>query len=86
MADAILVLNAGSSSIKFSLFTIADDQLALNVRGQVEGLYTAPKFSAKDAAGAVAGERSWDSGTRLDTTARLNISLSFCAPAALNTS
>jgi len=65
MADAILVLNAGSSSIKFSLFTIADDQLALNVRGQVEGLYTAPKFSAKDAAGAVAGERSWDSGTRL---------------------
>ncbi len=40
MSDAIVVLNAGSSSIKFSLFLAHDGALAPDVRGQVEGLYT----------------------------------------------
>jgi len=54
MSDAILVVNAGSSSIKFSLFLDEDgDQvLELLLGGQIEGLYTAPRFSARDAAGA----------------------------------
>ena len=46
MADAILVLNAGSSSIKFSVFTVRADELALAINGQIEGLYTAPRFRA----------------------------------------
>ena len=33
MADAIVVLNAGSSSIKFSLFLARDGELDLDVRG-----------------------------------------------------
>jgi acetate kinase len=65
MNDVILVLNAGSSSIKFSLFAKCGDQLELKTRGQLEGLYTAPRFVAKNAEGALLGDNKWPDGTRL---------------------
>jgi len=65
MSDAILVLNAGSSSIKFSVFLVQSDRLELLLNGQTEGLYTAPRFKAKDAAGDALESRDWDKGTRL---------------------
>jgi acetate kinase len=65
MRDAILVLNAGSSSIKFSLFAEAGIDLALQCRGQIEGLFTAPHFTARDAKGATLAEKSWGQGHRL---------------------
>jgi acetate kinase len=65
MPDAILVLNAGSSSIKFSVFVTRDDALDLNVRGQIEGLFTAPHFIAKDAAGAAIEDKHWGEGVSL---------------------
>src|SRR3954469_3372580 len=65
MADAILVLNAGSSSIKFSLFADREPQPDLLLRGQIEGLYTAPVFAAKNSAGASIGAHRWQEGTRL---------------------
>jgi acetate kinase len=65
MTDAILVLNAGSSSIKFSLFAEWRGQLAFAAGGQVEGIYTAPHFAAKDAAGKPAAEKRWEAGARL---------------------
>jgi acetate kinase len=51
MSDQILVLNAGSSSVKFAVYGRAAPSWSDEVRGQVEGIGTAPKFSAKDAAG-----------------------------------
>jgi acetate kinase len=51
MSDQILVLNAGSSSVKFAVYGRAATSWSDEVRGQVEGIGTAPKFSAKDAAG-----------------------------------
>lgn len=54
MSDAILVLNAGSSSLKFSLYDGPD--LNLSAKGQIEGLGTAPHFVAKTAAGTVLAE------------------------------
>src|ERR1043166_6380627 len=65
MKDAILVLNAGSSSIKFSVFADQDAELELIVRGQLEGLFTSPKFVAKDAKGEITGEKSWGKGVKL---------------------
>jgi len=59
MANAIVVLNAGSSSIKFSLFLQRGEDLELDVRGQIEGIYTSPRFVAKDRAGSVRSEKSW---------------------------
>jgi len=65
MSEAILVLNAGSSSIKYSVFVQSAGALDLYLRGQVQGLYTAPHFEAKDAAGAQVAEFHWRSGEAL---------------------
>jgi len=63
--DAIAVVNAGSSSVKFSLFLRRGDALDLQLRGQFESLFGKPRFVAKDAAGQTVGERNWDEGARL---------------------
>jgi acetate kinase len=65
MSDAIAVLNAGSSSIKFSLFALRAQQLELELRGQIEGIYTAPHFVAYDRTGKLLTEKSWDQGAKL---------------------
>jgi acetate kinase len=65
MADAILVVNAGSSSIKFSVFVERGGTPVLTLRGQIEGLYTRPHFVAKDTGGATVAEKTWDAGTPL---------------------
>ena len=70
----IAVLNAGSSSVKFSLF---DDQLKLHVRGQVEGIHTAPHFIARDAAGKTAAEERWAEGTKLGHAGALDAIVAF---------
>jgi acetate kinase len=53
MSDAIIVLNAGSSSLKFSIYGVAEPELELVARGQFEGLGTSPRFKAKDPNGTV---------------------------------
>jgi acetate kinase len=65
MADALIVVNACASSLKFSLYAETDGELALQLRGQIEGLTTAPHFVAQDASGAVVSEQTW-STTMLD--------------------
>jgi len=65
MSDAIVVINAGSSSIKFSLFVERDAELALDLRGQIEGIYTAPHFVAKAPDGATRSEKKWAEGEKL---------------------
>jgi acetate kinase len=75
--DAIAVLNAGSSSIKFSLFTATDGDLVLSARGQAEGLYTSPRFVAKDAAGRVLGEKTWSEGARIGHDGALDHLVAF---------
>lgn len=65
MADLILVLNAGSSSIKFSAFAVDTVALQLMLRGQIEGLHTAPRFTAFDPQGTSVASRLWPHGTAL---------------------
>ncbi|MCB5196296.1 acetate/propionate family kinase [Deefgea salmonis] len=65
MSEAILVLNAGSSSLKFSLFLAQDDALNVWLTGQLEGLYTEARFKVKDALGALIGEKQWLDGEAL---------------------
>jgi acetate kinase len=64
MADAILVLNAGSSSLKFSVFLQGDPPTPL-LRGQLEGLFTAPRFIARNEKNEVIGDKEWAAGTQL---------------------
>ncbi|MBI1408280.1 MAG: acetate/propionate family kinase [Caulobacter sp.] len=59
-SNAITVVNAGSSSIKFSLFGEEGDDLPVFLKGQIEGLYTAnAHFIAHELDGRVAGEQRW---------------------------
>ena len=46
-ADSILVLNAGSSSLKFAVFRVTEGCIENTSHGQVEGLGVKPHFSAK---------------------------------------
>jgi acetate kinase len=65
MPNAIAVLNAGSSSLKFSVFAERGSEFELIARGQAEGLYTAPRFVARDGVGKLLSEKSWGPGVRL---------------------
>jgi acetate kinase len=58
MTDAILVLNAGSSSLKFSVFRDCDPPEIL-LRGQLAGLQSEPRFVAHDVSGQIVDEHTW---------------------------
>ena len=50
MDDYAIVLNAGSSSLKFCVYRRPEvEAWRLEARGQIEGIGTSPRFSAKDA-------------------------------------
>jgi len=54
MGNHVLVLNAGSSSLKFGLYGREQkDSLTLVAKGQVEGIGTRPRLSARDEAGGI---------------------------------
>lgn len=59
-SGSILVVNAGSSSLKFSLFRgDENDALQLAMHGQIDGLGTLPRLMAKDSAGHPLVERDF---------------------------
>jgi acetate kinase len=60
MSDAIVVLNAGASSLKFSIYRIGDEDPRLAARGKIDGLGTAPHFKAKDPKGRVLADAGLD--------------------------
>ena len=49
--DVILVLNAGSSSLKFQIFALEPAGLERQIKGQIDGIGVHPRFRATDAAG-----------------------------------
>lgn len=65
MSDRILVINAGSSSIKYSVFAQSNGALTLTIRGQIDGIGSAPHFIAEDAHGTRLAEHSWPSDAPL---------------------
>lgn len=70
--NATLVINAGSSSVKFCVFReMADGQIAPTVNGQISGIGTAPKFEAKDPAKKLVGEKVWTEGEKSDRASLL---------------
>lgn len=58
MADYAVVLNAGSSSLKFAVYRRPDDDAwEVAARGQIEGIGVSPRFSARDADGSRLADR-----------------------------
>jgi acetate kinase len=65
MSDYAVVLNAGSSSLKFCVYRRPEAQSwVLEARGQIEGIGTSPRFSAKDGSGDVLDDRPLDNAVR----------------------
>ena len=60
MTETILVVNAGSSSIKFQLFLVAaHDELRRSLKGQIEGIGVRPRLIAKQTEGQQPIEEEW---------------------------
>ncbi len=67
MDDYAVVLNAGSSSLKFCVYRRPEvEPWRLEARGQIEGIGTSPRFSAKDGSGARLADQALDTSTVRD--------------------
>jgi len=65
MNDYALVLNAGSSSLKFCVYQKpGDSNWKLEARGQIEGIGTSPRLSAKDSLGEILVDEKLDETVR----------------------
>jgi acetate kinase len=52
MTDAVLIVNAGSSSVKFAVFAVVDGALERRLYGQADGLRERPRLRIFEASGA----------------------------------
>src|SRR6266436_560000 len=58
--ETILVVNAGSSSVKFQVFAIEPSgALARRIKGQMDGIGTRPRLRASDAQGSSIVDRKY---------------------------
>ena len=72
MSDTILVVNAGSSSIKFQLFSVGErDRLQRLLKGQIEGIGVHPRLFAKGVKGETLIDRTWPGADVPDVPAAL---------------
>ncbi|HEY2150500.1 MAG TPA: acetate/propionate family kinase [Vicinamibacterales bacterium] len=67
MNDYAVVLNAGSSSLKFCIYQRpGDDAWRLEARGQIDGIGSSPRFSARNGAGERVADEALDASTVRD--------------------
>src|SRR5215813_7065411 len=70
--DPILVVNAGSSSVKFQVFAIEGaSELTLQIKGQVDGIGTQPRLRARAPGGVEAVDESYERSEVPDVPAAL---------------
>jgi acetate kinase len=74
--DALLVLNAGSSSLKFSAYPAGTG--APLARGQVAGIGVRPRFVLQDGRGGVIEERELEAGAAHDHEQALGLTVGWC--------
>jgi acetate kinase len=73
MTDAVLSLNAGSSSLKFAMFEVDPGREPVAAaRGQISGIGTEPRLLARDEAGQVLADRRWPNGVAMTHEAFLH--------------
>jgi len=70
--DTILVVNAGSSSLKFEVFSI-EDGLRKRLRGQMEGIATAPRLRVNGSDGKMLADRKQAAADVPDLPAAMRI-------------
>jgi acetate kinase len=78
MSETILVVNAGSSSIKFQLFSAGvGDQLQRRLKGQIDGIGVHPHLIAKGADGKILIDKTWPAAEAGDVPAALGKVVEF---------
>jgi acetate kinase len=78
VSETILVVNAGSSSIKFQLFSVGTgDRLQRRLKGQIEGIGVHPRLAAKNAKGERLIDDTWPAGEVGDVPAALSKVVEF---------
>ena len=78
MTKTILVVNAGSSSIKFQLFLVASgDRLERLLKGQIEGVGVKPHLVARGVGGETLIDETWPSTEVKDVPAALDKVVGF---------
>jgi len=67
MTDAVLVINAGSTSLKFAVYGAdSSDALPVLCRGEIEEMQDGARFKVLDAASKALGEHGWGKGQSID--------------------
>jgi acetate kinase len=62
--DSILVVNAGSSSVKFEVFAVdGPAKLTRKIKGLIDGIGTRPRLRASGAKGTSLIDREYDAAT-----------------------
>jgi acetate kinase len=74
---SILVINAGSSSLKFQVFAIVDSGLVRRVRGQMDGVGGRPRLKAADGKGESLVDRSYEASEIADLPAAIDAVQAF---------
>jgi len=64
--ETILVVNAGSSSLKFQLFDVVAGAPQRRIRGQLDGIGVDPRLRATDAAGVLLVDRAYPPAAIVD--------------------
>jgi len=78
MTDAIIVVNAGSTSLKFGAYGMdTTGSLPLLCRGQVDSMQGDPHFVAKNAAGKPLHAHEWGEGHAIDHRTALNFVITW---------
>ncbi|MTH77025.1 acetate/propionate family kinase [Paracoccus aestuariivivens] len=73
MTGAILVVNAGSSSLKFQVFSIEAAELVRQIRGQMDGIGVRPHLRAFASDGASIIDRAYSAKEILDLPAAIAV-------------
>src|SRR5260370_5420195 len=72
--DTILVVNAGSSSVKFQVFALdGDGRLRRQIKGQMDGIGSRPRLRATGADGDTLAERAYPLENVPDVPAALTV-------------
>lgn len=69
--DALLVVNAGSSSLKFQLFEVEAGAPVRRYRGQIDGIGVRPQMTVQDAKGSVIEDRTFETAALSDLPAAI---------------
>jgi len=78
MTNAIIVVNAGSTSLKFAAYTgETANKLGLICRGQIDSMKDDPHFVAKNPDGKPVDAHEWDDGQSIDHKTALHFVITW---------